>query len=136
MSTATLTPSNSSLARDARDTRCAARSVRQIDCRRCSHNFASTSYSDTHTLLLPSRPHSRLRNATKITAVAPNDSVVVTERKATDSLREALKDTGPAKDLGYGGITRIHLVSNALFILPVRTGSQTIFTLITSLRKR
>ena len=76
--------------------------LRLLDCRRCSHLSASTSYSDSQRfLLLQSRQQSRLHRTRTLSTAVSNEDVVVTEHKATESMREALKDTGPVKDLGY-----------------------------------
>ncbi|KAL3140553.1 hypothetical protein ABBQ32_005132 [Trebouxia sp. C0010 RCD-2024] len=101
MSQANLTSWRSSPVRDAREAGCAPNSLRHIDCRRCSHFSASTSYSDSQRLLLRCCQYSRLHQARTLSANVSLKSTVVAEHSTTDSLREALRDTGPVQDLGF-----------------------------------
>ena len=101
MSQSSLTSWRSHAVRDAREASSAPCSSRHTDCRRCSHLSASTSYSESQRFLLQSRQQSHLHRTRALPAITSNDSIVVTEHTATDSLREALRDTGPVKDLGY-----------------------------------
>ena len=76
---------------------CLAASRSTPDCRSCTCQAASTAgfaYSAFH-----QRTHCRFPNTQPLCATMPNGGVV-SERKATDSLRETLESTGPVRDLG------------------------------------
>ncbi|KAL3158319.1 hypothetical protein ABBQ38_010562 [Trebouxia sp. C0009 RCD-2024] len=100
MSQASLTSWRSSPVRAAREAGCAPNSFQHIDCRRCSHFSASTSYSDSQRLLLQCCHYARLHQARTLSANVSLKSTVIAENTTTDSLRETLKDTGPVQDLG------------------------------------
>ena len=102
--------------RDVREAGFAPCCSRHLDCRRCSHLLASTSHSDSQrSLLLQSRQHSHLHRTRTLSTAVSNENVVVTEHKATESMREALQDTGPFKNLGYFLAGRIAQATFVLF---------------------
>lgn len=63
------------------------------------------SSSGCHSSLLPNRTQCRTRPHL---AAANNEAPLVAERKATDSLREALKETEPLTDLGFSKDFELH----------------------------
>ncbi len=65
----------------------------------CSNKSASSSGSD-YVIALPNCTQRRSRNAQPLRAAASPDAGLVSERKATGSLKETLQQRGPVKDLG------------------------------------
>ena len=111
-----MTSLRSPAVRDVWEAGSAACCSRLLDCRRCSHLSASTSHSDSQRfLLLQSRQKSRLHRTRTLSTTVSNEAIVMTEHKATESMREALKDTGPVKDLGYLLAGKQHKVTFVLF---------------------
>ncbi len=79
--------------------RCTAALHCYSHCRLCSNQLASSSGSD-YVSALPNRTQRRSRNAQPLRAAASPDAGLVSERKATESLKETLQPRGPVKDLG------------------------------------
>lgn len=123
---------------DAGPARFSSQFSRHQECRRCSQQSASTSYSDSQGLLFPSRQHARpcdtqVRSAAASKKVGPSP-----ERKATDSLREQLKDSGPVKNLGCGLSGFLAYAMSVLLLYSLLACADSRMTLkpITSSRKK
>lgn len=107
-------PWRASAMRNVREAGGAPFSSRLVVCRRCSHLSASTSYSDSHRLLLQLCQESRLHQERLLLANASLKSTVVSEDTTTDSLPEAPKGTGPVQHLGYVASMTAHAIGRSV----------------------